>query len=77
MNPDQSKAARYLLGWNQEKLATKAKLSKRTVAAFESGQTTQVQSVNSMEQAFETAGIKFVDTADEIGVLLKKRKERK
>jgi transcriptional regulator with XRE-family HTH domain len=79
MTPNQSKTARNLLGWNQEKLATKAKLGKRTVAAYESGETTWDESIDAMRAAFEKAGIKFVDTVDEIGVLLAKspRKERK
>ncbi len=76
MTPDQSKAARYLLGWNQEDLAIKAKLSKRTVAAFESGETTRLDSMKSIERALQKAGIEFVDTADETGVLLSKRARR-
>lgn len=79
MNPNQSKTARNLLGWNQEKLASKAKLGKRTVAAFESGEVTRADSVEAMKAAFDRAGITFVDTTDQIGVLLAKspRKERK
>jgi transcriptional regulator with XRE-family HTH domain len=79
MTPNQSKTARNLLGWNQERLATKAKLGKRTVAAFESGESTRAESVQAMEAAFDKAGITFVDTADQVGVLLAKapRKERK
>ncbi len=73
MTPNQSKTARNLLGWNQEKLATKAKLGKRTVAAFESGETTRSESIEAMEAAFEKAGITLVDTADEVGVLLSKK----
>ena len=65
------------MGWNQEKLAQKAKLAKRTVAAFESGEGTRNESVAAMLAAFGKAGITFVDTAAESGVLLAKhlRKE--
>lgn len=74
MKVNQSKAARQLLGWNQEMLAKKARLGKRTVGAFESGEPTWEESVQAMRAAFEKAGITFVDDADSIGALLAKKK---
>lgn len=76
MTPNQSRAARSLLGWNQEKLAQRAKLAKRTVAAFESGENTRNESVAAMRAAFDKAGITFVETASETGVLLAKHPRR-
>lgn len=76
MTPNQSRTARSLLGWNQGRLAQKAKLGKRTVAAFESGEATRNESVAAMRAAFDKAGITFVDTAAETGVLLAKHPRR-
>jgi DNA-binding XRE family transcriptional regulator len=76
MTPNESKTARSLLSWNQEKLAAHAGISKRTVAAFESGEPTRDQSVELMKKALEKAGITFVDNAVETGVLLAKKRSR-
>jgi transcriptional regulator with XRE-family HTH domain len=76
MTPNQSKTARNLLGLNQGELADKARVSKRTVAAFESGDATRDISIELIENAFEEAGITFVDNASEIGVLLAKKPRR-
>jgi DNA-binding XRE family transcriptional regulator len=37
ITPQQVKAARRLLGWSQPTLATKARISRETVLAFEKG----------------------------------------
>ena len=73
MTPSQSKSARNLLGWNQADLAERGRVSKRTVAEFESGGDTRVSSVALMQMAFDKAGIIFIDDASKIGVLLAKK----
>jgi transcriptional regulator with XRE-family HTH domain len=77
MTPNETKTARQLLGWNQEELAEKAGISKRTVAAFESGEPTRSESVQTIEAALTKAGITFVDNAEATGVLLAKQGRKK
>ena len=66
----QVKAARFLLGWSQEKQAGEAGLSKLTVRNFETGKGRPiVRTVRKIQRAFEAAGVEFVD--GEPGVKLK------
>ena len=61
MTPGQLRAARALLGWSQETLAQAARVSKRTIAGYELGQTTPNElTYTSMIWALEDAGIEFI-----------------
>ncbi|CCD86689.1 conserved protein of unknown function [Bradyrhizobium sp. ORS 285] len=60
LTPAQARAARALLAWSQQDLATKANIATSTVADFERGRRTPVpQNAEAMRGAFERAGISF------------------
>lgn len=60
LTPAQARAARALLAWSQQDLATKANIATSTVADFERGRRTPVpQNAEAMLDAFESAGISF------------------
>jgi hypothetical protein len=48
-------------------------VSKRTIAAFEAGETARNISLDAIERAFKAAGIMFVETPAETGVLLSRK----
>ncbi len=61
ITPAQIRAARGLLGWNQQDLAEKAHISIGTVKNFESGkETVHYNSMQSLRSALEAAGIEFL-----------------
>ncbi len=58
----QCRAARGLLDWTQAELARKVGVALRTVQDFENGRRTPLAIVrSSIRQAFEQAGIEFLD----------------
>lgn len=60
LTPAQARAARALLAWSQQDLATNANIATSTVADFERGRRTPVpQNAEAMRAAFERAGISF------------------
>jgi transcriptional regulator with XRE-family HTH domain len=62
LTPEQCRAARALLNWTQEDLATRAEISRSTVRGFESGQhELQRASAAVIRRAFEDARIIFLD----------------
>lgn len=61
--PEQIRAARSLLGWSQQDLATKAGVAVSTVADFERGHRNPVpNNVLAIRQALEMAGVMFTKT---------------
>ena len=61
ITPEQCRAARGLLGWNQDQLADAARISRPTVTSFENGQRTPVtNNLTAIQAAFEAAGIEFI-----------------
>ena len=61
MTPDQCRAARGLLDWSQDRLATEAKASNSTVRNFEKGRSVPGPIfLQSMKSALEAAGIQFI-----------------
>jgi transcriptional regulator with XRE-family HTH domain len=73
ITPEQSRAARALIGWTQTELAAASNLSMSTIRDFERGQ--RVPTVNNLaaiRRALEEAGIELLD-GDEPGVKLRKR----
>lgn len=61
--PEQVRAARSLLSWSQQDLASKAGVAISTVADFERGQRSPVpNNALAIRQALETAGILFTET---------------
>ncbi len=60
VTPAQCRAARGFLGISQDELSARSRVSKRTIAAFETGQTRPVPStLMAVRQALEAAGIEF------------------
>jgi DNA-binding transcriptional regulator YiaG len=70
----QVRAARALLGWSQDQLTAASGASKRTLAGFESGETTpRAATVTLLRAALESAGVEFIaENGGGPGVRLKK-----
>jgi len=88
ISPDHCRAARVLLGWDQEELVERSKVSIATIRRFENGKevSNKVSDKNRLilMQTFEKAGIVFVFEGDvvarhkiSIGVALRSKKMRK
>lgn len=62
ISPAQCRAARALLGWNQEKLAAKVGVAVKTIRSFE-GERRKPLGVTraAIKQALEQAGIEFLN----------------
>jgi DNA-binding XRE family transcriptional regulator len=70
ISPRQSRAARGLLDWTQDNLATRAGVSLKTVQDFEGERRKPIKVVRaSIQQAFEQAGVEFFE---QDGLRLKK-----
>ena len=72
---EQIKSARALLRWNQTQLADRAGISVETVKRLErmkGNVSAYAATVEAVEQAFESAGIEFLDD-DAPGVRLRRR----
>ena len=62
ITPSQCRAARGLLGWNQQDLAAKAGVSQLTVHQLEAGSTRPRRAtLDVVRRAFESAGVDFID----------------
>jgi transcriptional regulator with XRE-family HTH domain len=75
IKPEQSRAARGLLGWSQQDLAIKAGVGIVTVHQLEAG-TSQPRraTLDVIRRAFESAGVEFIDeNGGGPGVRLRKR----
>jgi transcriptional regulator with XRE-family HTH domain len=74
MSPSQCRAARGLLNWSQEGLATKASVSVTTLRNFERGATTPVtNNLAALRTALEAGGVEFIpENGGGAGVRLKK-----
>ncbi|AWM85506.1 helix-turn-helix transcriptional regulator [Microvirga sp. 17 mud 1-3] len=73
VNAAQVRAARALLNWSQDDLASRANVSTRTLNYLEKGMRhPQKQTLKHIERAFAEAGVEFVATTDgAVGVLLR------
>ncbi|MDP0929865.1 helix-turn-helix transcriptional regulator [Paracoccus onubensis] len=59
--PEQIRAARALLDWTREDLASASGLTVRTLARIESAQTTPRQTtIKALSTALEAAGVEFI-----------------
>jgi len=79
ITPEQSRAARALLAWNQQDLADQAGIGIVTVHQLEAG-TSQPRraTLEVIRRAFERAGIDFIDeNGGGPGVRLRKRRRPK
>lgn len=73
LTPHQVRAARALLGWSQEQLATHTTITRRTIALIEEGKSAQYRRTDDrLRQVFEAAGVGFQNDGNGmIGVTLK------
>lgn len=78
MEPNQCRAARALLGWTQEALASRASVSIGALRNYERG-SSELMAANKSElrRTFEAAGIVFGDAAGLLSVGIKQRGRRK
>lgn len=61
ISPQQSRAARAWLDWSQEDLAKAAGVSLSTIRDFEKGKRMPIaNNLRAIEQALQTAGVKFL-----------------
>ena len=68
----QCRAARGLVGWSQQQLATASKVAKPTIANFEAGKSTPYdRTAKDLVAALEAAGVEFTNGDDSLGVRLK------
>ncbi len=64
-SPAQTRGARAMLGWSQERLATASGLSGPTVKRFETeGARVSDEAVAKMRSALEAAGVIFLDEGE-------------
>jgi transcriptional regulator with XRE-family HTH domain len=67
ITPDQCRAARGLLGWSQQLLASRAQVARKTVADFEMRQVTPFErTLRDIVRAFDAAGVELI--AEQEGV---------
>lgn len=65
MSPEQCRAARAWLGWNQNELAKRAEVGISTVKDFErGGRKPMLQNVKAMRAAIEAAGMSLLFNQD-------------
>jgi transcriptional regulator with XRE-family HTH domain len=68
---EQCRAARALIGWSQDQLASASKVAKATIANFEAGKRDPYpRTLDDLRQALENAGIEFTNGGQQ-GVRLK------
>ncbi|QJE74304.1 helix-turn-helix transcriptional regulator [Aerophototrophica crusticola] len=70
----QCKAARALLGWDQEELARRSGVARPTITNFENGKRVPISAtLNQIVRSFMSNGIEFVSSTDEQskGVILR------
>ncbi|MCY1240380.1 hypothetical protein D9M68_279410 [compost metagenome] len=73
----QTRAARALLGWNQETLADKARVSLTALKRLESANDLRVHEStrDQVRRTLEAAGIVFIKSSDGEGVMLVRAKQ--
>lgn len=68
MTPTQCKMARVALGWTGADLAKASRVGSATVARFELGKDVADESRSKMVEAFEAAGVQFINSDARSGV---------
>jgi transcriptional regulator with XRE-family HTH domain len=79
VTPGQCRAARGLLGWNQQELARRARVGIVTVHQLETGVSQPRRAtLDVVRRAFESAGVEFIDeNGGGPGVRLRKHQTKK
>lgn len=75
ITPEQCRAARGLLAWNQQELAQRARVGVVTIHQLETGVSRpRASTLDVLRRAFEAAGVEFIDeNGGGAGVRLRKR----
>ena len=61
ISPELCRAARGLLGWSQQELATRAQVARKTIADFELSQVTpHPRTLRDVIAALEAVGVEFI-----------------
>lgn len=61
ISPELCRAARGLLGWSQQELASRAQVARKTIADFELSQVTpHPRTLRDVVAALESAGVEFL-----------------
>jgi transcriptional regulator with XRE-family HTH domain len=60
--------ARAGLGWTLRDLAQRAKVNPNTISRYETGKDIMAGTLRKIEATFHTAGVRFIDEPDTIGV---------
>lgn len=77
LSADQCRAARSLLNWTQDQLATNANVSRATVVDFESNNRQPIKNnLRSIADCMFAAGIEFIPEEGEMGVGVRFRRRR-
>jgi transcriptional regulator with XRE-family HTH domain len=77
MSPEQCRAGRALLGWTQQELARRAKVSLSTVQGFEKGDHRTIPATTeAMRLALEANGIEFIEDGVRLSQTARQRKQR-
>lgn len=74
ISPAQCRAARALLGWSQDTLATSSLVAKATIANFEANKRTPYdRTIDALRIALELGGVEFIpENGSGAGVRLRK-----
>jgi transcriptional regulator with XRE-family HTH domain len=76
ITPEQIRAARALLEWSARETADRSGVSLPTIQRAEkrsSGYATQPRTLADLKRAFEDAGVEFIGTPEEPGVILRRK----
>ncbi|MCY0149844.1 helix-turn-helix domain-containing protein [Hoeflea sp. G2-23] len=71
MKPAQSRMARSALRIGIKDLAETAKVSTNTITRFESGEVLRERTVEDIQRAYETAGVRFISEDGWIGTMIR------
>jgi DNA-binding XRE family transcriptional regulator len=70
----QCRAARGLVGWSLDDLASASEVAKRTLVSFESGSACRSSTVQAIRTSLEAAGVEFIsENGGGAGVRLRKK----
>lgn len=77
ITPSQCRAARALLEWSQQDLASRSKVARKTLADFEGGKSTPyARTLDDIRDALVAAGIEFIpENGGGVGVRFRQRQD--
>ena len=72
MKSIQIKMARAAVGWGVRELAAAAGVTANTVTRIEMGKDAKQSTMDALQSALETQGVRFIEEGVEVGVMTKK-----